>query len=142
MVALALAIAGYWEPIKMWSPIAILLSHNGFSLAVTTCALLIATVILCALEARKQKRAHANAYRKLSKPDQRIIDMIYLTEKTATPTLEAISTKYNSTAGESISDEELLRRLVEAEKIGIVRSTIRSENDEPKQIWKTAIQFK
>lgn len=142
MVALAQAIAIYWEPIKEWSPIAVFMSRNGIYLAMAASALLAATVITYVLEIRKQKRTNANGYRKLSRPDQRIIDMVYLAEKTAIPTLEAILTKCNGTAGESISKEELLRRLVEAGKIGLVRSSIRNENDEPMRIWKTSIKFK
>jgi len=141
-VTLATAIASYWQPIKTWSQIALLLSQNGVHLAATLSALLPAIVVLYALEKRKQRKANVKAYQKLSKPNKQIIDTVIETEKTTTPTLHAIIVTYQDKTEEPIDQQKLLQKLSEAEKTGIIKSEIASIQDEPTQIWKTQISLR
>jgi hypothetical protein len=84
----------------------------------------------------KQRKANANAYRKLSEPVKNIIDVVRETQKKTTPTLTAIAATYTTKTGKSIEKEELFRRISETEKTGIMRSYIASKQDEPTQAWK------
>jgi exosortase len=137
MVTLGTAVASYWEPIKTWSQIALLLSQQGAYLAPTTSTLLIPLAVLYTFQKRKQRKANTIAYQKLSEPNKRIIDTISETEKTTTPTLNAIATTYKNKTSEPLEEQKLLQKLSETEKTGIIKSNIANIHDEPTQVWKT-----
>ena len=61
------------------------------------------------------------------------------TQKNNTPTLNAITTTYKNKTGNLIKKEELLEKISEAEKTGIIKSYIASIHDKPIQIWKAQI---
>ena len=138
MVALATAIANYWQPIKTWSQITMITSQNGANLATATSTILIAILIFNHLENRRQKKANTNAYQKLSTQNKQIIDAVRETEKTATPTLDNVA----KTIGKSISKKQILQKLSELEKISIIKSVISNQHDEPIKIWKTQMSFR
>jgi exosortase len=137
MVTIGTTIASYWEPIKTWSQIALLLSQQGAYLAPTISALLIPLAILYILQERKQRKANTAAYQKLSNQNKQIIDAVLETEKTTTPTLKAIATTYKNKTTQPIEEQKLLQKLLETEKIGIVKGYIANKHDNPTQIWKT-----
>jgi hypothetical protein len=139
LVNIATYISNYWQPIKTWSQITMIISQNGATLALATTTVLVGTLILYALETKRQKRANTNAYQKLSKPNKQIVDAIIETEKTMTPTLEAIATTYQKITGKRISKEQLLKRISEIETTKIIKSCVANRQDEPLQIWKTAL---
>jgi exosortase len=137
MVTLGTAVASYWEPIKTWSQIALLLSQQGAYLAPTTSALLIPLIVLYTFQKRKQRKANTTAYQKLSDPNKLIIDTISETEKTTTPTLNTIATTYKNKTNEPLEEQKLLQKLSETEKTGIIKSSIANMHDEPIHVWKT-----
>lgn len=139
LVNIATYISNYWQPIKTWSQITMIISQNGATLALATTTVLMGTLILYVLETKRQKRANTNAYQKLSKPNKQIVDAIIETEKTMTPTLEAIATTYQKITGKRISKEKLLKRISEIETTKIIKSCVANRQDEPLQIWKTAL---
>jgi len=141
LVALAKAITTYWQPIQPWSQVAMFISQNGARLAAATSIFLAAVPVLYELETRRQRRANTDAYQKLSKQTKQIVGIVHQTEKATLPTLNAISTTYQSATGENIAKEILLQRLSEAEEIGMLESSIANKRDEPIQIWKTQVLF-
>ena len=96
-------------------------------------------MVLYIIEKRKQRKGNTIAYHKLSKPTTQIIDIVLETQKTTTPKLSAIAATYKNKTGKTIEKEELFHRISEAEKTGIIKSYIASEQDEPIQIWKAQI---
>lgn len=136
LLPLATAIVEHWQPIKSWTQIALLLSQNGVYLAAITTVLLTLLIILYAIEKRKQRKANARAYQKLSEPNKQIIDIVRETQKTTTPTLSAIAATYTKRTGKSIKKEKMFYILSEVEKAGIIKSYIASNQDEPTQAWK------
>ena len=136
LAALAKEIANYWEPIKTWSQIALLISQNSINLMGITSALLVAIVVLNAFKTKRQRKANANVYQKLSKSDRQIIDGVRETEKQAIPTLNNITTTYQKTIAQSIDRDHILQRLSEMEKAGIIKSSVANKQDEPTQTWK------
>lgn len=140
-VSLATAITSYWQPIKTWSQIALLLSRNGGLLSLVASSLLLIITILYLLENKKQRNGNVQAYRKLSTASKELIDTIVQTEKTTKPTLHAIASTFKDRTGKPIEDEELLQRLSEAEEIGIIKSQIASVHDVPTQIWKSQMKL-
>ena len=141
LATIATAIAQYWQPIKTWTQVAILISQNGDKLTTITTGLLLAVIGLFVFTRRKEMKENANAYQKLSKPIKQTIDVVRETENTTTPTLNNIAIAYQNMMGQPISKEKLLQILTEIETTGIIKSEVASKEDEPTQTWKTAMSF-
>lgn len=133
----AKTVAKTWQPIKTWSAMAIFLSQNGNILLTIPITLLVGIALFCSYNKRKQKRRNFQTYKKLSKPNQQVIQTILETQKTTIPTLNAILTTYKNKTGKSIDEKELLQRIIEIKKTGIIKSEIANNQDIPKQIWKS-----
>jgi exosortase len=136
---LANPIVDYWQPIKTWSPIALILSQNGAQLAAVTSIIFLAIVILYGYETRKQKKLSKTAYNKLSEPNKQLINIIQQTQKTTNPTLENIINTYQRTTGQTIDIIQLHQKLIELEKTGVIQSQIAHKQDKPIQTWKTKL---
>jgi len=137
LLPFATAIAQYWEPIKTWSQVALILSQQSLTLAAATGIPIPVIAVLYLLRKRNERKANTKAYLKLAKPTRDIIDTVSETEKTASPTLGAIATTFRNRTGESVKDEKMLERLIEAEKAGIIKNEIANVQDQPTRIWKT-----
>jgi uncharacterized membrane protein YraQ (UPF0718 family) len=142
LLPFATAIVNYWQPIKMWAAIGITLSNNGIILAEITIALLAAIIVFYTFETMKQRRANARVYPKLSSQNKQIIDAIAETEKTKKPTLQAIADTFRSKTGLQIEEKDLLLKLSETEKTGVIESVTANIQDEPTRAWKTKMTSK
>ncbi|MEM2111044.1 MAG: exosortase/archaeosortase family protein [Candidatus Bathyarchaeia archaeon] len=139
LVTIATRIANYWQPIKTWSQITMLISQNSIMLISVTVMLLTATIIVYEFGLRKQKKENLNAYEKLSKTNKQLTDLILETEKVDYTTLETIKTTYQKTYGETIDKNELLEKLTKLEDVGIIKRVIGNRQDEPILVWKLNI---
>jgi exosortase len=139
LTALAKAITGYWQPIKTWSQITTIISQDGGNLAIVTTTLIAAITIFMLSETRRQRKTNRKVYEKLSEPNKQIIDVVKKTEKTARPTLNNMATTYQNATKQSISEDQLLEKLLELENTGTIRSTVANVQDQPMQTWKTQI---
>jgi exosortase len=137
LTALARTIADYWQPIKTWSKITLIISQQGANLAIGTAMLIAAIMIFILLETRRQKQANQKVLQKLSETNKQMITSIRKTEAKKLPTLNNIVKTHQQVTGQQISGQQLLDKLEELEKTGTVKSTIASQNDEPIQTWKT-----
>jgi exosortase len=137
LLPFATAIAQYWEPIKTWTQVALLLSQQSLPLAAATGIPIPVITVLFILRKRNERKANTRAYPKLSRPTRDIIDIVSETEKTMTSTLHAISTAYENRTGESIENEKMLEKLGEVEKTGIIKRETANVQDQPTQVWKT-----
>jgi exosortase len=77
MLDVAEEITKYWQPIKAWSHIALLLSQNGDKLLAITSTLLVAVVALAFIDRRKTRKLNYQAYQKLSAPNKQLIDAVH-----------------------------------------------------------------
>jgi exosortase len=139
LTALAKAITNYWQPIKTWSQITLIISQQGANLAILTSAVIVAIVIYAILETRRQTKANQKVLQKLSEANKQMIDSIRKTQKKTLSTLGNIATTYQETTGQLLSEQQLLDKLTELEKTGTFKSTVTSQNDEPIQTWKTHV---
>lgn len=135
-------IANYWQPIKTWSQINMVISRNGTNLTAASSAILIATIAVYLIETRRQRKANENAYQKLSKPNKQITDILRETENETWPTVDNIRTAYQAKTGQHIDGELLLQKLTELEKSQVIKRSIANVHDEPTQIWETQVTFK
>jgi len=141
LVTIATAVAQYWQPIKIWMPVAILISENGDKLTAITTVLLIMVTALYAFERRKKRKTNTNIYRKLSRPVKQIVDVVHETEKTSITTLNNIAIAYQNLIGRCVDKEKLLHELSEIEKTEIIKRVITNRNDEPTLVWNTQLAF-
>ena len=139
--ALATRLVGYWQPIKTWSQIALLISQSGDRLIIVDMIALCGIFPIYVIEKRKKRRQNTIAYGKLSKDSRQVVDAVHEAEKRTLPTLGNISAVYAASASVVLEKEELLQKLAGVERIGIVRGQIAGKDDEPAQVWKTHVHF-
>ncbi|MCJ7431283.1 exosortase/archaeosortase family protein [Candidatus Bathyarchaeota archaeon] len=142
LTAIARAINDYWQPIKTWSQVTMIISQNGLSAVAITSSIIIAIIAMYALESRRLRIANAKTYQKLSKPNRQIIDAIKALPKNKTPTLNNIATQYNTLTRRATDQNQLLQKLQNLEKTGILESEITNQRDEPTQTWKAQIKLR
>jgi exosortase len=133
---IAKSIIEYWEPIKIWSTMALTISENGAYLAIATSILLCATTAYYVIETTSQKKSNKNAYGKLSTSNKQLIDAIKEIEKQTFPTLDQIGKSYQKTTSQNISKDQLSQKLAGLEKQGVIEQQIKNSNDEPIITWK------
>lgn len=141
LLPIAKAIANYWQPIKTWTMISMILSQQGLEIATATAAFLVALTIFYLLELKKQTTANANAYQKLSRQNQQLIDAIQETRRNTLPTVERINETYRNATGDTITATQLEQRITELEKTGIITSQIANDQDAPAQTWTAKTTF-
>jgi exosortase len=136
LLPFATAIADYWQPIKTWTQVALLISNNGDMLAVLMTVLLTSVGIYQTYEKRRERIRGLNVYQKLSRSDKRTVDILRQTEKKSMCTLSNAAAVYRNATHREIMLETLREKLVQIEKTGLVRSEIANRQDEPVQTWK------
>ena len=134
--AIAKAIAGYWQPIKAWSQIAILLSQNGQILTVVTVILLAITLIYQKIEVWRERRSILRLYNKIAQQDRLILQAIYAASKERQHDLNAIILHYQELAGRVIEPKTLIEKLRELENAKLIKREIIAEDDEPISVWR------
>jgi len=142
MLTVATAIAEYWQPIKIWSQIVTIISQKGAYLAATTGALVAAIAVLHGFDEIRRRKNNMIAYRRLSEPNKQLIDAIRKTEKQTQPTLDNITATLERTTGQIAGRGRIMQSLSALEKIGVVRSVVANNQDQPVQTWKTRIALR
>ena len=139
LLSLAKPIVTYWQPIKTWSQINLLLSQNGTTLLTATIATLTAITTYKIIQDTTEKRSNKEIYQNLAiKVEKRIIQAVQETQKeTATGT--KIAQKYQELTRRTIGLETLAKKLEEAKEAGLIRQVIANVQDEPILTWKTHI---
>lgn len=134
------AIVNYWQPIKTWGPITLVLSYNAPIYVATTTALLITILTFLMIKNYQRKKANLEAYKKLSETDQKIIEAVYSKQKNK-PTISEIATFYKRRTQKHIELETLIDKVNRAKEIGMLKQEITSRQDEPVLTWKAEILF-
>jgi hypothetical protein len=137
LLPVAEAIANHWQPIKAWTQIALTISQNGPALTTATATLLAITLAYQKLQNRQERKSTLKLYNKLSEHDKLIIQATHQASKEIKPTINAIASRYKTLAGTNIEIEELIKKLDETEKVGLIKKDITSYGDEPRLTWKT-----
>jgi exosortase len=130
----ATAIAGYWQPTKTWTQIALMISKNGLALSSISAALIVCMILLSALDVVKRRKTITRTYSKLPDEDRQIVDAVQKTEKKSIATMQNIAATCSSTP---LDLKTLNERLDRAEEAGLIRRQIISKYDEPMQTWKS-----
>jgi exosortase len=139
LLPVAEAIANYWQPIKAWTQIALTISQNGPTLTAATATLLAITLAYQKLQNRRERKSNIQLYNKLSEHDKLVIQAAQRAPKGNELTINAIASRYKILAGRNIEIEELIKKLNETEKVGLIKKDITSYGDEPRLTWKTKL---
>jgi hypothetical protein len=137
LLPIAQAIANYWQPVKTWAAISMLISQNGSELALTTTIALIVVASIYLIEARRREKTNTDAYKKLGTQDRQLVDTIRRLQKTTFPTNDGIRKAYQQNTSIELTTEQLEQKLAELQRIGLARNIIASNRDEPIRVWKT-----
>jgi len=140
LVSIAQEIVAYWQPIKTWSQITLVISQNGLSLITVTVITLAAIIIVYCIQKKKLRLLNTNAYKKMSKENKQLVNAVKVTEKNLLPVLNNIAITHQKITTKTIRREQLLNQLSELEKTGIINALIYNKNDEPFLIWKAYIE--
>lgn len=141
LLPIAKTIANYWQPIKTWALISMILSQQGITLAAATTAALAALVIFRVYKYQKTTTDNKRLYQKLSTSSQQLIGIIKKTQETTIPTLANIRETYEKTIHGTIAAAELEQKIISLERTEIAKNTITSNDDEPTQTWTVQLGF-
>jgi exosortase len=137
LLPVAEAIANHWQPIKAWTQIALTISQNGPALTAATATLLGITLAYQKLQNRQARKSNIQLYNKLSEHDKLIIQAAHRASKKGERTINAIASRYKTLAGTNIETEELIKKLNETQKVGLIKKDITNYGDEPRLTWRT-----
>jgi exosortase/archaeosortase family protein len=139
LLQFGVAIAGYWQPLKTWVQIALLISKNGSTLVAFPTVALLFILAYNTTTRRKERKTNTKAYKKLAEQNQKIINSVKKTQQKTIPTLNNIALAYQKLNKETINTETLLNKLEQAETINLAKREITSHQDEPTMIWKDRV---
>lgn len=165
LLPFAISVVNYWQPIKTWNQISLIISKNGISLIIFPLAILTLTLGTYIIENHREKRRNTNAYKKLAREEQKTVEALKSLEPGITaklynialaihlldptthktiptetiPTINNIASAYQKTNKETIDPETLLHKLEKTEEISLTQEKIANVQDEPTLTWKTQI---
>ena len=135
------AIASYWQPIKTWSQIALVIAQNGNILIMITTMALLGIVMIQVIKNQKEKESNLKVYNKLASEEKLILQAVHQATQKAKPTGKAIASSYQKLAKKPIQLSLLIEKLIAAEEAGLVKTHVISQDDEPVLIWKNHVPF-
>jgi exosortase len=137
LLPFAAAIAGHWQPMKMWGQISLILSRNGDKLGLATTALLAATIAVWGIEKRKVKVQNMKILGKLSQEDKQLVDIVRQTEASAKTTMANIVKVCQEGTNKMTKPETIIDRLTQLQETGLIKKQAISIDDEPIIVWRT-----
>jgi len=135
------AIASYWQPIKTWSQIALLIAQNGNTLITITTIALLGIVGIQVIKNQKEKKSNLKVYNKLGSEERLILQAVHQATQKAKPTGNTIASSYQKLAKKTIQLSLLIEKLSAAEEASLIKREITSQDDEPVLIWKNQVPF-
>lgn len=133
------SIAAYWEPLRTWTPVALLLSKNANILAASSTAALALVIPVEVLKKRNKKAGKKLSHGKIADEDKRILISLGNLQRKNLSTLDDLKQSYQKLNNLDIDEHALEARLQELSRIGLAYQEIRSVDDDPVLVWKTSI---
>ena len=139
MLPIATAINNYWQPIKTWTSIALVISQNGLTLAAATTTILITLILLRIFLDQQDKASLLRLYTKLPQQTQQLITAVTNAQKQRNNTTKSVANELEKQTKTTISETWITEKLEEAQKAGLIKKTITNKNDEPAITWKNQV---
>jgi exosortase len=138
LLPFAQAIIDFWQPIKAWSQISLMIAQNGGLLATVPATLLAVILAVNVIQKQRDKKSNLKIYHQLGLQEERfILQATYEASKRDTPIATNIASHYQRLTGKTIEPRALIQKLTQAEKLGLVRRDIASREDQPIVVWKS-----
>ncbi|MBS7630258.1 exosortase/archaeosortase family protein [Candidatus Bathyarchaeota archaeon] len=132
----AKSIAEYWQPVVTWSKFALVIAYHGVTLLLLTGSFIIASTGVYLYGLFSEKRHAKIMFNKINNiEDKTILEIIKNTENDVI-TEKYVSLKFVERLGKQIDEDNILAKLLEAEKNGLIERKIISLNDNPYITWK------
>lgn len=139
MIPVAKAINDYWQPIKTWTTIALVMSKNGLTLSAVTIILLVA-LIFYRIHLHQQDRASLlRLYNKLPEQNQQLITAVANAQKQKINTTTGVIKELQKQTKRIVLVTTITENLEELKKVRLLKQTITSKNDEPKITWSSQV---
>jgi len=136
------AVVNYWEPIKIWSWIALSMAQHALTFLIITIFFLVLILTAYALGKWRERRLNLKLYNRLTSQEEKLIlKAVHQAAEKGKATGNNIASTYHSLADKPIKTKTLLETLQYAEQAGLVKRDIANEQDNPLLIWKTQISF-
>jgi exosortase len=131
-------IINFWQPIKAWSQISLIIAQNGALLATMPITLLATVLAANFIQMHREKKSNLKIYNQLdTEEEKRILQAVHQASKKETPTAGAIASCYQKLTGKTIETETLIQKLNQAEELRLVKRDIASQEDQPIIVWKS-----
>ncbi len=139
MLAFAVAINEYWEPIQMWTTVTLVISQNGLVLSAFSGSLLIVAIFYGFCMDRKAKLSLLQMYGKLSPQDQLLITAVNNAQKANNASTQGVTAEYLKLTSGVQSEFWVKQKLQDAEKSGILKNALVSVQDSPALRWQSQV---
>lgn len=133
---IAKAITNYWQPIKNWSSLSLVISQNGFTLSLVAIIVFIVIIIYTLHLKKREKASLFTLYQKLSSQDKLLLKVVDNLNNAST---QKVAVEFQKLFNFEVSTDFVLSRLKEAEKHELVKNTLINIMDNPVLIWRNKL---
>ena len=134
-------VATYWQPIRTWAPVALVLSRNADILAEISAAGLVLVIAVTVLKNVQRNNRKKGTYAKISEQNKKIVAAVNQTQRQSVSTVGNIAFTYQALYKQSIDQTLLVDRLESLSQVGVLYPEIRNIDDGPLLVWKTLTQI-
>ncbi len=140
LIPIAKIVASHWDTIKTVSQIALLVFQNGLIFIAITVATLAVMLIYLGVKNRKEKKSNLKIYNKLALQEEKVIlQVVQQISKKEKATTNTIASYYQKLTGKTIKPKLLVKKLEDAEKVGLIKKKLVSQDDEPIFVWRSQL---
>jgi hypothetical protein len=139
LLAVAKASNNYWQPIKTWTTISLIISQNGLVLSMIAVAMLIALLIFNVIFNRNHKSSLLKMYYKLPKQNQLLVTAVANAQKHGNPTTKGIANELEKLTNTQTDRESLKEQLQSAENEGLIEKTLVNREDRASFAWRNLL---
>ncbi|MDR1992699.1 MAG: exosortase/archaeosortase family protein [Nitrososphaerota archaeon] len=133
-ISIAKAINSYWQPLKSWSSVTLVISQNGFVLSLGVVVILVLFVLYVIFLDGKEKRSLLTFYRKLSVQDQLLIKA--LSNACMSSSTDVVTAEFQKLSTLPVTEPYVIQKLNEAKANGLIVESIKNLHDTPVLVWK------
>jgi exosortase/archaeosortase family protein len=139
LLPIAQSIVSYWRTSATWNVILLFLSKTSFHLASIFLFMFIALLIINSIQTMNKRKKNNVVYQKLSDINKLVVDSVKETQNSMVPTLDNIAMTYNKKLNQLVKTDQLLKYIMQLEKLELIKNQIINNQDEPVQTWITCI---
>ena len=135
LLPIAQSIVSYWRTSNTWNFILLVLSKTSFHLALIFIFMFILLLIVNSIQKMNKRKNNNVVYQKLSDINKLVVDSVKETQNSMIPTLDNIAMTFNKKLNQDVTKDQLLRYIMQLEKLDLIKNQIINNQDEPVQTW-------